>query len=196
MPRVIGIDPGTGSWDLLGLEDRNVFLDVSIPTKKIMNDPRLVIDIIKKNAPLDAVMAPSGHGIPLKPIAQITKEDIIHATLRRDKDPTTMGLGKILSMLRDEEIPGFTVPGVKQLKTVKRYYKYNKIDMGTADKVCSVAAAIEDQSKVLDLPVEKTGFILIEVGMGFNATIAVENGRIIDGIGGLAAGWDLGPLVQ
>jgi predicted butyrate kinase (DUF1464 family) len=95
-----------------------------------------------------------------------------------------MGLGKVLRILKKNSIEGYVIPGVKQLKTVKNYLKYNKIDMGTADKVCCVAASIVDQAKTLNIQYESTGFILVEVGFGFNATIAVENGNIIDGIGG------------
>src|SRR5205814_6369180 len=39
MPRVIGIDPGTVSIDLCGLDDGNVFLDRSWPTAEALTDP-------------------------------------------------------------------------------------------------------------------------------------------------------------
>src|SRR5437879_715735 len=39
MPRVIGIDPGTVSIDLCGLEDGTVFLDRSFPTAAALADP-------------------------------------------------------------------------------------------------------------------------------------------------------------
>jgi len=192
--RTIGIDPGTGSWDLLGLDDageqhrEQVFLDVSIPTKKVMEDPSIILSLIEKNQPLDEVVAPSGHGIPLKPIAEITDDDILTANLRKAKDEPVMGVGRILQVMRDAGITGHVIPGVKQLGSVKEYLKYNKIDMGTADKVCVAAAGIVDQAKELSLPFEETGFILVEVGIGFNATLAVEHGQIIDGIGGTLGG--------
>lgn len=184
MARVIGIDPGSGSWDIFGMDNDHVFLDVSIPSKKVLKDPNLLIDLLKKQEPLDMILAPSGHGIPLKPLDSITDEDISKANLRRTEDPNVMGIAKVLFMLRDAGVPGYTVPGVKQLNTVKKQYKYNKIDMGTADKVCAAAAAIIDQSRTLSIPVNQTSFILLEVGAGFTASLAVENGKIIDGIGG------------
>ncbi|MHA1792963.1 MAG: DUF1464 family protein [Promethearchaeota archaeon] len=188
MPRVIGIDPGTSSWDFLGLEDDNVFLDLSVPTKNIMNDPSIVVNLIEKNRPLDLYIAPSGHGIPLKPIKEITQEDIFKANLRKKKDPETMGIGRILATLKKLDVNGYVIPGVKHLSTVKPYYKFNKIDMGTADKVCSAAAAIVEHSKHHGIKNEESNFILVEIGTAFNAILAIENGKIIDGIGGSSGG--------
>lgn len=189
MVRALGIDPGTGSWDVLGLKDGGeVFMDVSIPTKKVMKDAEMLISLLEKNQPWDMIVAPSGHGIPLKPISEVTDEDILKATLRKQKDPKIMGIGRILSLMRERDIKGYVVPGVKQLGTVPSHFKYNKIDMGTADKVCCVAACIVDQANRLSIPWEKTSFIMVEIGYGFNALVAVENGKIIDGIGGSLGG--------
>ncbi len=192
MVRVLGIDPGSGSWDVLGLDDidghEEIFLDISIPTKKVLQEPELLLQVIEKNQPLDAVLAPSGHGIPLKEISRITDEDIARANLRRNKDPSIMGIARVLYALRDANIKGFAMPGVKQLGSVKPFLKYNKLDMGTADKVCCAAAAVVDQAKLLGIPVQDTSFILVEVGIGFNAVLAVEGGKIIDGIGGSLGG--------
>ncbi len=190
--RVIGVDPGSGSWDVLGLEDDDVFLDVSVPTKQVLADPAKLLQIIESNKPLDAIVAPSGHGIPLKPIAEMTDEDIAKANLRRAADPTVMGIGRVLHMLKDAGIKGYAIPGVKQLETVKTSFKYNRIDMGTADKVCAAAAAIVDQAGFLNVPLASTGFILVEVGFGFNAYVAVEGGKIVDGIGGSLGGMGFG----
>ncbi|NMC08163.1 MAG: DUF1464 family protein [Candidatus Lokiarchaeota archaeon] len=192
MARVIGIDPGSGSWDVLGLDDDDVFLDVSVPTKQVLADPGKLLRIIEGNQPLDAIVAPSGHGIPLKPIAEMTDADIAKANLRRSSDPTVMGIGRVLHMLRDAGIKGYAIPGVKQLESVKPSFKYNRIDMGTADKVCAAAAAIVDQAGFLHVPLESTSFILVEVGFGFNAYIAVEGGKIVDGIGGSLGGMGFG----
>nr|MDO8119576.1 DUF1464 family protein [Candidatus Sigynarchaeota archaeon] len=192
MVRVLGIDPGSGSWDILGFDEsdgrEDIFLDISIPTKKVFQEPEVLLQVIERNQPLDVVVAPSGHGIPLKEISQITDQDIAKANLRRNKDPSIMGIARVLHALRDARIKGFAIPGVKQLGSVKPYLKYNKIDMGTADKVCCVAAAIVDQAHVLGIPYHETGFILVEVGIGFNAVLAVERGKIVDGIGGSLGG--------
>jgi predicted butyrate kinase (DUF1464 family) len=122
----------------------------------------------------------------------MTDTDIAKANLRRSADPTIMGIGRVLHLLKDAGIKGYAIPGVKQLETVKHSFKYNRIDMGTADKVCAAAAAIIDQAGFLNIPLASTGFILVEVGFGFNAYIAVENGKIIDGVGGSLGGMGFG----
>jgi len=81
-------------------------------------------------------------------------------------------------------MPVYFTPGVIHLTTVPSYRKWNKFDMGTADKVCCVALGIKDQSERLNIPFNKTSFIYVEIGYGFTAVIAVEEGKIIDGIGG------------
>ena len=56
--------------------------------------------------------------------------------------------------------------------------------MGTADKLCTAVTGIKDQMERLSVTPEKTNFIMLEIGYGFTAVLSVENGQIIDGIGG------------
>ena len=44
MPRVIGIDPGTVSIDLCGLDRDQVFLDCSLPTAQALQDPSALVE--------------------------------------------------------------------------------------------------------------------------------------------------------
>ena len=60
--------------------------------------------------------------------------------------------------------------------------------MGTADKLCAAALGIWDQGRRLRLPPEETAFVLLELGGFFTAALAVDRGRIVDGIGGSAGG--------
>jgi predicted butyrate kinase (DUF1464 family) len=60
--------------------------------------------------------------------------------------------------------------------------------MGTADKLCVAALGIWDQGRRLGRPPEETAFVLLELGGFFTAALAVEHGRIVDGIGGSAGG--------
>src|SRR5438445_536771 len=65
MPRVIGIDPGTVSIDLCGLDQGRVFLDRSWPTAEALADPARFILELEAAGPLDLVAGPSGYGLPL-----------------------------------------------------------------------------------------------------------------------------------
>src|ERR1700747_2256761 len=76
MPRVVGIDPGTVSIDLWGLDDGPVFLDHSWPTAEALADPARFIARLEAAGPLDLVAGPSGYGLPLTRARDATDEDL------------------------------------------------------------------------------------------------------------------------
>jgi predicted butyrate kinase (DUF1464 family) len=183
---VLGIDPGSKSWDFFGLKTNKTILDTSLPTKELIYDPQKAIDIINSVKSINLMVAPSGFGLPLKDVNDLTEQDIFFTLLKfnqKEKDQV-LGLGNVLRIIKAQQIPGVIVPGVKHLPTVPRYRKINKIDMGTADKVCTAVTGIRDQMERLTITPEETNFILVEIGYGFTAVLAIENGQIIDGIGG------------
>jgi predicted butyrate kinase (DUF1464 family) len=103
---------------------------------------------------------------------------------KEEEKEKLIGLGEVLRLIKAEKIPGIIVPGVKHLPTIPRYRKINKIDMGTADKLCTAVTGIRDQMERFQVPPQKTNFIMVEIGYGFTAVLAIERGQIIDGIGG------------
>src|SRR6266699_7308744 len=82
MPRVIGIDPGTVSIDLCGLEDGRLFLDRSIPTSDALADPARFVRLLEDAGPLDLVAGPSGYGLPLTRARDATGGDRRHRRTR------------------------------------------------------------------------------------------------------------------
>ncbi len=192
MPRVIGVDPGTFSFDLCGLEDGRVFLEVSISTEDVARTPSLIVDHLTRALPLDLVAAPSGYGLPLVPVAEITDEQLnLFILVRKDdrRQPEMVGgLRKMVELMRRRRLPAVIVPGVIHLSTVPAHRKVNRIDMGTADKLCVAALAIRDQAGRLGLSADRTSFILVELGGAFTVALAVEGGRVVDGIGGSSGG--------
>ncbi|GAI60246.1 unnamed protein product, partial [marine sediment metagenome] len=105
--KVIGIDPGSLSWDFFGLENDKIILDASIPTKELMEEPHKVISIIKSIGNVDLIVAPSGFGLPLKNIKDITEKDIFFTLLKfnkKEKDKL-IGLGEVLRLIKAENIP-------------------------------------------------------------------------------------------
>lgn len=183
--RIVGIDPGTYSFDLFGMEDnQRVILDESIKSEDIFKNPSEFLKKLENFMPLDIVVGPSGYGIPLKSIKDITEEDIGKMIPLDTQVAVNMGIKKVLLKMKQKEMPVYFTPGVIHLQTVPSYRKWNKFDMGTADKVCCAALGIKDQSERLYIPFNKTSFIYVEVGYGFTAAMAVKDGRIVDGIGG------------
>ncbi|MEM3769146.1 MAG: DUF1464 family protein, partial [Nitrososphaerales archaeon] len=186
MVKVIGIDPGTKSYDFCGLNDNNLFMDVTIPTEDILKDPELVVKLLKSVMPLDLIVGPSGYGLPLTHISNIDDKKLFLMTLIRSnlKKKENLGLRKVLNVLRKENFNIYFIPGIIHMPTVPNHRKVNKIDMGTADKLCCAALGIFDQARHYNINYDEVSFILVEMGYGFNAIIGVEKGQIVDGIGG------------
>jgi predicted butyrate kinase (DUF1464 family) len=185
MPRVIGIDPGTVSLDLCGLEDGRVFLDQTIPTEDATADPSLVLGVLERASPLDLVVGPSGYGLPLTNAGDLTEPDIRLACLApRHESGGIGGLSSLMRALKSASVPVLITPGVVHLASVPAHRKVNRVDMGTADKVCAVALAVHEQARRRGCPEREVSFILLELGGAFTAAVAVEQGCIVDGLGG------------
>lgn len=185
MPRVVGIDPGTLSFDLLGLQDGDVFLDRSISTPEVARRPRTLLDVLEAVRPLDLIVGPSGYGLPLVPIEAVGERELMLLSLARagDRGPIA-GLRALIGMLREARLPVMFTPGVMQLATVPLHRKVNRVDLGTADKVCAAAAAMEEQRRRLGIPYSEASFVLVELGGAFTAVVSVEGGRVLGGQGG------------
>lgn len=182
--RAIGIDPGTYSFDLFGMEDNKRILDESIKSEEVFKNPYILIEKLEKLMPLDIVVGPSGYGIPLKNIKDMTERDVSMMIPLDTNVAVNEGIKNVLFEMKERGMPVYFTPGVIHLKTVPSFRKWNKFDMGTADKVCCIALGIRDQSERLNVPFNETSFIYVEIGYGFTATIAVLGGKIVDGIGG------------
>jgi predicted butyrate kinase (DUF1464 family) len=110
--------------------------------------------------------------------------------LKRADEPAARagiaGMRSIVRALIAADIPLVFGPGAIHLPTVPEHRKWNRIDLGTADKVASAALGIADQAERLGIPYEETRFVLLELGGGFSAALAVDGGQIVDGLGGSA----------
>ena len=184
MPRVLGIDPGTLSVDVCGLDDGRVFLDASIPGSD--TDPgAALLDLLDRARPLDLVLGPSGYGLPLLPIEAAGRRELELAFLPAAHGASgSLGLRSLVDRLRTAKIPVVFAPGVIHLPTVPDHRKANRIDLGTADKVCAAALAIHDQARRIGVEPEETAFVLVELGGAFTAILTIDRGRIISGVGG------------
>src|SRR5438067_5574966 len=184
MPRVIGIDPGTVTIDACGLEDGRMFLDRSVPTAEALADPARFVGLLEAAGPVDCIAGPSGYGLPLTRVQEATEEDLRLAFLAAEGEPGGIGgLRTLARALARSALPVFFTPGVVHLASVPDHRKVNRVDMGTADKVCVAALAIARQAERAPSPPNQVSLVLVELGGAFTAALAVADGRIVDGVG-------------
>jgi len=201
MVRVVGIDPGTRSMDVCGLEDGEVYYERVVDTAEAARNPEALIEAVKAAEPFDLIAGPSGYGVEityLKDIPENVVEDWYYEyILLTDKAHIEGALKKgsfgalvyyamtnsAIEMKR-RNCPVCYIPGVIQLPTVPKYRKVNRMDMGTADKMCVAVLGVHDQARRLRIPHSEVSFIHVEMGFGYNAVLGVDEGRIVDGIGG------------
>jgi len=199
MVKAIGIDPGTKSMDVFGFDDvtGEILIDEPIPRDEVTKKPDVVLDAIKKTekkyGKIDAIIGPSGYGLPLVRASKATDSDIKEATFITQKDVERrlkiVGLRELMFLMKEsKDLNVWFGPGVVHLPTVPEYRKANKIDMGAADKVFSAVLGIKDQAEFYDIDYSETSFILLEIGFGYTAAMGIEKGKIVDGIGGTTGG--------
>ncbi len=190
MSRVAGVDPGTVSFDVCVLDAGDVVLERSIPTADVGADPALLVETLIDHGPFEVVLGPAGYGLPLVPVAQVGERELaLMLLVRADEPHGPVGVGGMRSIVRALMAAGLPLvfgPGAIHLPTIPSYRKWNRIDLGTADKVASAALCIAEQAHRLDVAVDDTSFVMLELGGAFSAALAVDRGRIVDGLGGSA----------
>src|SRR3954468_18267268 len=189
-PRVAGIDPGTISFDLCALDGGPALRETSFPSAALGRDPAPLVDALAAHGPFDLVLGPAGYGLPLVPADRVGERELALMVLVRADEPAARvgiaGMRTIIRALLAAGVPLVFAPGAIHLPTVPEHRKWNRIDMGTADKVASAALGIADQAERLGIGHEETAFVLLELGGAFSAGLAVDCGRIVDGLGGSA----------
>jgi predicted butyrate kinase (DUF1464 family) len=188
--RVLGIDPGTVTLDICGLDNGTVIVDRSMPTIDALRNPQMLARLIQEAAPLDLVAGPSGYGLPLIPAREASDDDLRLACLA--PEGSVGGIGGLRALMRALgrlDVPVVFTPGVVHLPSVPAHRKVNRVDMGTADKLCAVVLALRQETARLQRGPEDVSFVLLELGGAFTAAIAVDGGRVVDGVGGTS-----GPL--
>ena len=124
------------------------------------------------------MLGPAGYGLPLVPGAEVGERELALMVLKRADEPAARigiaGMRTIIRALIAAGIPLVFGPGAIHLPTVPDHRKWNRIDLGTADKVASAALGIADQAERLGIPYDETSFVMLELGGGFSAALAVD----------------------
>ena len=172
------------------LDGGRPLLETGFPSAGLGADPSPLVDALLAHGPFDLVLGPAGYGLPLVPVADVGESELALMVLKRADEPETgagiAGMRSIVRALIAAGIPLVFGPGAIHLPTVPDHRKWNRIDLGTADKVASAALGIVDQAERLGIEYHETRFVLLELGGGFSAALAVDGGRIVDGLGGSA----------
>jgi predicted butyrate kinase (DUF1464 family) len=190
LSRVAGVDPGTVSFDVCVLDDGEIALARSLATVDVGADPALLVNLLVESGPFALVLGPAGYGLPLVPVEQVGERELALMLLVREDDEHgrmgVVGMRSIVRALMAAGLPLVFGPGAIHLPTIPSYRKWNRIDLGTADKVASVALCIAEQAERLGVDFAETSFVMLELGGAFSAALAVDGGRIVDGLGGSA----------
>jgi predicted butyrate kinase (DUF1464 family) len=176
------------SFDLCVLDDGEAVVQQVFKTGPLSRDSGPLLGALARHGPYDLVYGPSGYGVPLLSATEVGERQLAEMVLvRADEARAETGIGGMRSLLRKLAWSGLPVvfgPGVIHLPSVPRYRKYNRIDLGTADKVCAAAKAIADQSARRAIGLTETSMVLLELGGAFSAALAIDGGQIVDGLGG------------
>jgi predicted butyrate kinase (DUF1464 family) len=165
-------------------------LERSFRTADVGADPALLVDALVEHGPFELVLGPAGYGLPLVPVRRVGERELALMLLLREDEPHGhVGVGGMRSIVRALIAAGLPLvfgPGAIHLPTIPEHRKWNRIDLGTADKVASAALCIADQAARLGIGFAETSFVMLELGGAFSAALAVVGGRIVDGLGGSA----------
>jgi predicted butyrate kinase (DUF1464 family) len=102
-----------------------------------------------------------------------------------------LGFASLLRELRTSSLPVIFLPGVIHLPTVPAHRKINRIDLGTADKLCVAALALAQRTRKLEVQPGSYHGCVVELGSAFTACLVLSGGRVVDGLGGTSGppGW-------
>lgn len=198
MTRVAGCDPGTSALDVLVLDDGTVADQVRFDPAHLRADPAAPVKWLAGRGPFDLVAGPSGYGLPLVRAADCTDAQLaLMALVRPDESGGGVaGFSAVTRAFRDSGLPVVFLPGVIHLPTVPAHRKLNRIDLGTADKLCVAALAAE---RISSAWTRQGPVCVVELGTGFTAAVVLnQRGEVVDGVGGTggpmgwrsAGGWD------
>jgi len=195
--RTAGVDSGTLSVDIVAVEETGdgvkVFYEEAVPRSRVVEDPAALVDILERlvrEEGVESIVMSSGYGVGLKRAGEAEPWEIDVATFIHPWDESLglriLGLRAAMRLIRERGLPAWFTPGVVQLPTVPAWRKRNRIDLGTSDKLYSVAAAAWDAVENRGESPESLDMVVLEVGYAYTAAIAVKAGRVVDGLGGTA----------
>lgn len=168
-----------------------IVYEESIPRRIVVENPGVVLDTLRRlvdEKGVESIVMSSGYGVGLKRASEAEPWEIAVATLIHPGDEARglriLGLRRAMRLVAESGLPAWFTPGVVQLPTVPLHRKLDRIDLGTSDKLYTVAAALWDAVENRGLGPENADLIVAEIGYAYTAVMAVKSGRVVDGHGG------------
>jgi predicted butyrate kinase (DUF1464 family) len=94
---------------------------------------------------------------------------------------TTPDLREFLIAINAINGKSYSLPSVSNLTSVPHYRKLNRANMGSSDKLCSVAALLY-RMRQQDASWSEMHFLYLEVGDDSRSVVVVSDGCIVDGL--------------
>jgi predicted butyrate kinase (DUF1464 family) len=174
----LGIASTPAGWHLaLWDEHRAARLRTVAQTDELWAVLRDLLD----SAPAMPVVLPSGLGIPVTRAGDLLDQDIAEMTGGLAPDQAER-IGAVLVEARRRLPRALCIPAVKQLPTIPLHRKLGRPDLGGADAVC-LAAWILSCRRHAGAEQDGADFLLLHRNQTGRVILAVQNGRIVDGIG-------------
>ncbi len=95
--------------------------------------------------------------------------------------PDVADLHAFLTAIGSLNAKNFHLPALKNLKSVPRYRKRKRKDMGDADKLCSIATLLY-RMRQQEAEWSEMRFLYLEVGEDDRSIVVIKDGRIVDGM--------------
>ncbi|HYL82281.1 MAG TPA: DUF1464 family protein, partial [Candidatus Acidoferrum sp.] len=185
----LGMDYEASRWTLAAWnEDRAADLFVFETEAAVWES----VEDILSAFPAAPIVLPSGFGVPVTRVGELLDRDIAEITLRREAHLTDP-LGQFLAEARRRPLRAFCIPAVRSLPSIPLHRKLNQVDLGTADVVCAAAWALHCLAQQEKRAYASSNFVLLHLGAATRALLAVQGGRIVDGIGRSAEGLGTAP---
>jgi predicted butyrate kinase (DUF1464 family) len=150
---------------------------------------------LAERGPFDLVAGPSGYGLPLiRAIDCGERERLLMNLVRPDERGRAGGVAGFRALLEGfcrSGLPVVFLPGVIHLPSVPVHRKNNRIDLGTADKLCVAALALAQRCARRPCAYQDYRGCVVELGSVFTACLVLEQGRVVDAVGGTSGpcGW-------
>jgi predicted butyrate kinase (DUF1464 family) len=175
----IGVDSQQGSWETCVIENgRTMELrtwDDTLSTYEYIRD-------ICAWFPEPIITVSMGRGEPLAPLSMFNAQQLQQISAFRRPQQESRRVQDFLIAIGSLNLSSYLVPTIYQLSTIPAYRKKNRFDMGTSDKLCTIATLLY-RMREREAIWQEMRFLYLHVNDLSRTILVVEDGYIVNGIG-------------